>query len=119
MDVLQKIEDNDPFFALDVPGMKEDIIISCSIMEKKNQNKSLFLGLLLTIFFTILKKYFPKYLFYYAQVFMNPSFMQSIRKRNNPFWIYSKGNRHIWQQHLQRKAHNVEKRYNNNSNTAY
>lgn len=39
MDVLQKIEDNDPFFALDVPGMKEDIIISCSIMEKKNQNK--------------------------------------------------------------------------------
>ena len=87
--------------------------------KKKNQNKSLFLGLLLTIFFTTLKKYFPKYLFYYAQVFMNPSFMQNIRKRNNPFWIYSKGNRHIWQQHLQRKAHNVEKRYNNNSNTAY
>ena len=40
-------------------------------------------------------------------------------KRNNLFWIYSTGNRQQWQQHLQRKAHNVEKRYNNNFNTVY
>ena len=37
-------------------------------------------------------------------------------KRNKLFWIYSTGNRQQWQQHLQRKAHNVEKRYNNNFN---
>ena len=55
----------------------------------------------------------------YTQVLMNLSFMQSIRKRNNPFWIYSIGNRLRWQQHLQRKAHNVEKRYNNNFITGY
>ena len=40
-------------------------------------------------------------------------------KRNNLFWIYSTGNRQQWQQHLQRKAHNVEKRYNNNFNTVH
>ena len=50
---------------------------------------------------------------------MNPSFMQSIRKRNDPFCIYSTGSRQKWQQYLQRKAHNAGKRYNNNFNTAY
>ena len=50
---------------------------------------------------------------------MNPDFMQSIRKWNNPFWIYSRGNIQKWQQHLQRKAHNVEKRYNKDFDTTY
>ena len=50
---------------------------------------------------------------------MNPSFIEIIRKRNNLFWIYSTGNRQKWQQQLQRKAHSVGKRYNNNFNTAY
>ena len=45
--------------------------------------------------------------------------MQSIRKKNNQFWIYSTGNGQRWQQHLQRNAHNVGKRYKNNFNTAY
>ena len=50
---------------------------------------------------------------------MNPDFMQSIRKWNNPFWIYSRGYIQKWQQHLQRKAQNVEKRYNNDFDTTY
>ena len=44
---------------------------------------------------------------------MNPSFIQSIRKSNNIFWIYSTSNRQKSWQHLQRKALNVEKRCNN------
>ena len=40
-------------------------------------------------------------------------------KGNNPFWIYSTENREKWKQNLQRKEHNVGKRYNNDFNTAY
>ena len=72
------------------------------------------------IFFSIFEKITPpQKKFCYTQVFMNPDFMQSIRKWNNPFWIYSRGNIQKWQQHLQRKAHNVEKRYNKDFDTTY
>ena len=49
---------------------------------------------------------------------MNPSFMQSIRKGKNLFWIYSRDNRQKWQQHLQTKANHVGK-IHNNFNTVY
>ena len=56
---------------------------------------------------------------HYDPYFMNPSFMQSIRKTKNLFWIYSRDNRQKLQQHLQTKANHVGKRHNNNFNTAY
>ena len=86
---------------------------------KENPKELCFWGYCWWFSLPCLTKYFRKKSFFcYTHVFMNPSFMQSIRKRNNPFWIYSTDNRQSWQQHLQRKAHNIGKRYNNNFNTA-
>ena len=62
---------------------------------------------------------FAIFFFCHAKVFMNPGFVQSIRKRNNPFWVYSTGTIQKLQQHLQRKAHNIANRYNNSFNTVY
>ena len=67
---------------------------------KKNPKEAC-LFLLMT-FFTIFNKIFSQF-FFVTQVFMNLSFMQSIRKRNSPFWIYSTSNIQKWQQYLQRK----------------
>ena len=89
-------------------------------LQNKIQTKSLFLGLLMMIFLTIFDTIFPPpKIFSYTQVLINFSFMQSIRKRNKPFWSNSTSNRHKKQQFLQRKAHNIGKRCNNNFNTAY
>ena len=60
----------------------------------------------------------PK-IFCYTQVLINLSFMQSIRKRNKPFWSNSTSNRHKKQRFLQRKANNTGKGCNNNFNNAY
>ena len=101
-----------------------DLKLSCLccyyLIKLQNHQKSsrcLFQGLLLTIFFTTFDKIFSqKHFFLLHQILMNPSFIQSITKRNNTFWIYSTDNRPRWQQHLQRKVHNVGKRYNNKYN---
>ena len=71
------------------------------------------------LFLSFLTKYSPKLFLCYTQVLKNHSFMKSIRKRKKLFWINSIGNRQKQQKYLQRKAHNVGKRYNNNFNTAY
>ena len=44
--------------------------------------------------------------------------MPCIRKRHNSFWVNSEDIVQKLQQQLQRKAHNVGKRYSKNFNTA-
>ena len=84
------------------------IIKKIDRQKLNNINISNLILRVLTSFFTIFNKIFPQKYFCYTHVLMNPSFMQSISKKNISFWIYSIGNRLRWQQHLQREAHNVE-----------
>ena len=90
-------------------------------LQEKIQKKSVFGATADISFYHFLTKYFPQIFFLLHTSLMNHSFMlyESIRKRNNPFLIYSTDNRKKWQQHLPRKAQNVAKKYNNNFNIAY
>ena len=70
-------------------------------------------------FFIIFDKIFSQIFFLLHTGFYEPWLYAKYQKKEQPFGIYSTGNRQKWQQHLQRKAHNLGKRYNNNFNTAY